>query len=68
MKNKVDKNGRPHGLWGNYYPDGKLYYRGNYKNGIAHGLFEWYYSSGEVRWKGALKREIRVGLWHHPSK
>lgn len=64
MKNQRDDNGERHGLWEQYYPNGKLWYRENYKNGKLHGPCEIYYDNGEVRYNGNLNREKPAGLWY----
>lgn len=68
MKNQRDKNGRLHGYWESYFPNGKLWYKGYYNNDKLHGLWEWYYHNGGLGHKGAYNRDKKVGLWSSLTK
>jgi len=46
--NACNDKGERHGTWDEYYPNGKLYWKGNYINGKLHGLYELYYSNSEL--------------------
>jgi antitoxin component YwqK of YwqJK toxin-antitoxin module len=54
--NKHDAEGRCHGIWKTYYPNGTLAWRGHYLHGKLHGVWEAYYINGTFGWK------IH---WHH---
>jgi hypothetical protein len=40
--NQKDSQGRRHGIWEHYRPDGTLWLRHHYLHGKEHGLCEWY--------------------------
>ncbi|MCE2773562.1 MAG: tetratricopeptide repeat protein [Bacteroidetes bacterium] len=44
------KNGRQHGKWITYYPDGKIYKEENYNYGDLEGEVKWYHPNGQL-WK-----------------
>jgi len=54
MKNITPKNnkGQAHGFWEIYFPDGKLWNKGNFVNGEKHGYWEWYQSNGKISHNG----------------
>ena len=43
--------GEPHGSWELYWPNGQLWYKGNYINGKKHGYWENYWSDGQLESK-----------------
>ena len=44
--NQYDDMGFRHGYWETYYPNGQLWYKGNFKNGFRDGYWEIYYQNG----------------------
>ena len=52
MKNKdikpYNENGKQHGYWEDYYPNGNLWSKGNYVDGKPHGYWEYYYYNGNL--------------------
>ena len=61
--NQRNSQGEPHGLWEDYYSNGKLEYRCNFQNGKLNGLWEQYYSNKQSYLKGFCKNNKRIGLW-----
>ena len=49
--NLYNEKGKKHGVWEDYYYDGKLFSRGNYVNGKRHGLSEFYYNNGQLSYR-----------------
>ena len=48
IKNQINKDGKQHGYWETYYPNGQLYSKGNYVNGKRNGLLEEYNRNGKL--------------------
>jgi len=47
--NGYNENGKPDGPWEEYWSNGKLSWKGNYKvNGKRNGLCEVYHSNGKL--------------------
>ena len=46
--NRYDKNGRKHGVWKEFYPDGKIKREMYYIHGQLNGLYKEYSPSGEL--------------------
>ena len=63
--NRMNKevNGKREGYWEEYYDNGKLMYKGNYKDGKLCGYWEYYFSSGKIYFKGSHKDGIRDSYW-----
>ena len=49
--NQRDSEGRPHGVWEGYWPNGTLWRRRHYMHGKPHGLWETYHENGAPSWK-----------------
>jgi hypothetical protein len=49
--NLRDPEGRPHGVWEDYYLGGPLWWRRHYLHGKRHGLSEWYKRTGTPYFK-----------------
>jgi antitoxin component YwqK of YwqJK toxin-antitoxin module len=49
--NQYDSEGRPHGVWESYWPNGTPWWRGHWLHGKLHGLLEEYYKDGTVEGK-----------------
>ena len=62
--NKLDENGRRHGLGEQYHPNGQLWFKGEYIHGRAHGLWEYYWDNGKLSCKGEHKKGKDIGLWY----
>jgi antitoxin component YwqK of YwqJK toxin-antitoxin module len=58
-----NKKGQPHGYWECYWPNGELWYKGNYISGKPDGLWESYYSDGQLWYKGNFINGKGDGLW-----
>ena len=43
------------GLYKNYYKNGNLRLRGNYKDDLLHGLWKRYYENGQLMEEGNFK-------------
>ena len=64
MINKYDEQGRANGPWEQYYSNGQLWHKGEYKEGWQHGIWEDYLSNGKLTYKGELKNKKQIGLWY----
>jgi antitoxin component YwqK of YwqJK toxin-antitoxin module len=60
--NQRDAEGRPHGLWEDYYSDGTLGWRGHFHHGKWHGVWETYRSDGTLRRRVHYHHGVRKGL------
>jgi antitoxin component YwqK of YwqJK toxin-antitoxin module len=60
--NQHDPQGRPHGVWEDYYPDGPLWRRENWLHGKIHGVSEWYRPDGTLRWTDRFLHGEKFGL------
>ena len=67
--NQRDAEGRPHGLWEGYYPNGTLFSRAHWHHGKWHGVWEWYYSDGTLWWREHWHHGVKKGLamWWDPQ-
>ena len=67
--NQKDPQGRPHGVWEDYRPDGTLMWRGHWLHGEPHGLSEWYHPDGHLMQRGHYHHGTPHGLWedYHPD-
>jgi uncharacterized protein len=54
--NQLDAEGRRHGLWKSYHPNGTTQWGANYHHGKLHGLWEFYYNDGTLQ---------EIGHYHH---
>jgi antitoxin component YwqK of YwqJK toxin-antitoxin module len=46
--NQFNDKRQYHGYWEQYYPDGKLSYKGNFINDEYIGYWEWYEKNGSL--------------------
>ena len=46
--NQHDPQGRPHGVWEGYWPNGTLRWRRQYLHRKIHGFSEWYRADGTL--------------------
>ena len=53
------------GLVEEFYDDGQLESRGNYKNGKPVSLHETFYENGQTSVKGVYKNDLEDGIWKH---
>lgn len=63
LKVNVNEKGEREGLWEQYYKNGQLREKGNYKNDKLEGWGEWYYENGQLAEKTNYKKDKREGLW-----
>jgi antitoxin component YwqK of YwqJK toxin-antitoxin module len=49
--NQRDSEGRKHGVWEDYYINGRILVREHYMHGKAHRLREWYHTDGTPYFK-----------------
>lgn len=54
-----------HGLYMNYYPNGKVKDSGYYKNGVREGIWEEWQEQGAIRATGLYKRGVKKGDWRY---
>ena len=58
-----DENNRRTGYWKKYYPNGDIWYNGNYLNGKPEGYWEGYWSNGNLMYKGNYLNGKADGYW-----
>lgn len=56
-------NGRKHGLWINYYPNGKISSRGYYENDQLSGMWEYFFENGNRKSSGLYSEGLKDGNW-----
>ena len=57
------KDGKKHGIWQGWCPDGKQSYIGNYQDDLKHGeWFEWY-CTGRKKSQGEYRYGKKEGVW-----
>ena len=56
-------NGMREGTWAQWWENGQLYWRLNYKNGKTDGLYESYFKNGQLSSRGKFKNGSMVGKW-----
>lgn len=57
------KDRKPHGIQEEYYENGNLMKRVEYRNGNLHGIYEEYDEEGKLKIKGEYKNGEKVGEW-----
>ena len=55
--------GKKEGEWVDYWTNGQLYSKGNYKNGKKEGAWVFYWDNGQLMRKGNYKNGKREGAW-----
>lgn len=66
---RLSRDGREHGLWTYWYPNGALRERGRYERGLRVGTWEQWYATGIRRsvgprtWDPHAAASVREGLW-----
>ncbi len=61
------KNGKPHGEWTTFFPDGRPRWNGNKNEGISHGPYTMWYQEGRKKMEGEYKNGQKHGqstMWH----
>ena len=61
------KDGKPHGDWTTFFPDGRPRWKGVKKEGISHGPFTMWYPSGKRKVEGNYQEGRKHGIstmWH----
>ena len=54
--------GKLHGLWENYYENGQLEFKANYKDGELDGLYEFYSENGQLEYRICYKNSKHVDM------
>ena len=61
------KDGKPHGAWTTFFPDGRPRWKGVKKEGVSHGPFTMWYPSGKRKIEGNYQEGKKHGIstmWH----
>ena len=61
--NQYTHDGKKTGIWGSYYDNGQLRYKGSYKDDKQDGIWEYYFSNGQLSFKGSYKDDLKDGIW-----
>jgi antitoxin component YwqK of YwqJK toxin-antitoxin module len=58
-----------HGMWTEWYPNGRKKAEGGYDQGLPHGKFVWWYENGQRQAAGGYENGLRSGTWvtWHPN-
>ena len=62
--NQYDTKGDKTGYWEEYYDNGKLDSKGNYKDDEEDGYWEYYNENGGLIYKGSYKNGKEDGYWN----
>lgn len=57
------KNGKRHGVWTSYFPDGHVRSRNEYRNGELEGITTAFRANGAPYYTGQHHRDREAGLW-----
>lgn len=57
-------NGKRHGQWTSYYPDGKKWSETTFDNGVKSGPTRSFYENGMMRYSGQYKNDEKAGTWN----
>ena len=60
---KMDAEGKKQGLWNEFYPDGKLKAKGDYKDNLKEGKWIYFYPDGVVEQEGVFAKGKPEGIW-----
>jgi hypothetical protein len=60
---RKEKDGQADGLWKEWYINGNLKYRANWKNGLGHGKWEYFYPNGQLESVSFYIRDQAQGLY-----
>ena len=58
-----DQEGKRHGVWTQYFPDGKTQSVLEYKHGVKDGYSIVYHSNGSIYYSGEYRNDQMVGTW-----
>ena len=58
-----NNKGERHGYHEQYYDNGELWYKGNWKDGKEYGYWEFYYDNGKLWYKGNFINRSKDGYW-----
>jgi antitoxin component YwqK of YwqJK toxin-antitoxin module len=59
----LERNGKRHGPFQTWYPNGRLRQEGNYRYGQAQGQWTYYYPNGQKRMQGNWRFGKAQGSW-----
>lgn len=58
------QNGKYHGFWKFYYPNGTLRQEGHFEAGIRHGFWKFYGQNGKLLQEGHFVHGEKHGYWN----
>jgi antitoxin component YwqK of YwqJK toxin-antitoxin module len=58
-----DEEGKKHGVWTQYFPDGKKQSVGEFKHGLKDGYSVVYHANGSIYYSGEYRDDQMVGIW-----
>ena len=61
--NQYDMDGRRDGYWEDYWANGRLKSKIEFKNGKRNGIIEYYWTNGNLEYKGSYINGKRDGIW-----
>lgn len=66
----VDDQGRKQGPWKEFYTDGKLKSKGEYKDNLKIRKWEYYFTNGKIEQEGSYLRGRAEGewIWYHKNR
>lgn len=63
FEGEYDVEGRRHGQWKYFFPNGALWSIGSFDHGIKTGKKEVYWPSGQMRYEGQFEKDQKQGKW-----
>lgn len=57
------RDGKRHGTWTAYFPDGTLQSRNSYLDGVLHGAMVVFHPNGQLYFSGEYRHGKQVGEW-----
>lgn len=57
------RNGKRHGLWTSYHPNGAVQSRSSYADGVLHGTTVVFHENGQLYYTGDYRHGVQVGEW-----
>lgn len=59
------RQGKRHGQWLSFYPDGEIWSEMHYDKGLRHGPNVAYHENGEKRYEGVYMNDLQDSIWSY---
>ena len=61
---RVERDGKAHGTWQEWFEDGTPRYIGQWRDGLGEGVWTYFHPNGQIRYQAWVTRDI----WHGPTE